>query len=223
MFLKQINRSFKIGEALPHNKNILLSEYKVSEQTVTTAYKLLCNNQYAHKVGKTYWIGLAESHLQSGLVKYIYAYHRSGDSFKNLYTKNQLRRAFQRMEYELNRQNYQIIYESIDNFEKNLHNWLKNKHFPQGLIFAGLDKPTYDELGKILKQNRYQRLLSTMNILFTGQVPSHVIKKSHFVHEEHIKTLQHRLITNLINHHHYKRVVIFINRNRSKKKLCWFT
>ena len=49
-----------------------------------------------------------------------------------------------------------------------------------------------------------------MNILFTGQIPSHVIKNSHFVHEEHAKTLQHRLITNLTKRQHYKRVVYLL-------------
>ena len=59
-FAALVRVRLKIGEVLPQIKHTA-KQYKVSEQTVTTAYKFLCNNQYAYKVGKSYWVGAPES------------------------------------------------------------------------------------------------------------------------------------------------------------------
>ncbi|MCD6024913.1 MAG: Bacterial regulatory protein gntR family [Fibrobacteria bacterium] len=129
---------YRKGKALPPVK-FIRNQFRVSSETVTTAYQRMESLGYVEKIGKSYWVGRMDQLLSDvSRQEVIFFRFESGD-FHKIFNSDPIALAFQKMERELYHSGYSLHPEQASSLDRLAGEWETSGRYPAGLVFYGVD------------------------------------------------------------------------------------
>lgn len=124
----------KRGQPLPPAKYVRI-QYKVSDQTVTKAYRHLADRGLVEKIGRNYWVGGFAPWMPALITREAWLIGPSIEGLQKEFSSGRLRLAYRRCEYELRSCGLQLKCADWDTFIKLRDQWLQSGYRPAGIIF----------------------------------------------------------------------------------------
>jgi DNA-binding transcriptional regulator YhcF (GntR family) len=125
---------YRKGKSLPPVK-FIRNQFKVSSETVTTAYQRLEQLGYVEKVGKSYWVGRLDQLMAQHAMQEVFFLRFGTDDFQNIFNSDPIALAFQKMERDLYNAGYFLHPEKADNLPARAREWETSGRYPAGLVF----------------------------------------------------------------------------------------
>lgn len=125
---------YRKGKSLPPVK-FVRNQFKVSSETVTTAYQRLEQLGYVEKVGKSYWVGRLDQLMAQPAQQEVFLLRFGADDFQNLFNSDPIALAFQKMERELYNAGFFLHPEKAENLLSHARDWTASGRYPAGIVF----------------------------------------------------------------------------------------
>lgn len=129
---------YRKGKALPPVK-FVRNQFKVSSETVTTAYQQLEQLGYVEKIGKSYWVGRLDQLMTQHPLQEVFFLRFGNDDFQGIFNSDPIALAFQKMERELYNAGYFLHPEKAENLPARAREWAASGRYPAGLVFYAVD------------------------------------------------------------------------------------
>ncbi len=129
---------YRKGKALPPVK-FIRNQFRVSSETVTTAYQRMESLGYVEKIGKSYWVGRMDQLLSDVSRQEVIFFRFGSGDFQNIFNSDPIALAFQKMERELYHSGYSLHPEQAFKLEALAQEWESTGKYPAGLVFYGVD------------------------------------------------------------------------------------
>jgi DNA-binding FadR family transcriptional regulator len=129
---------YRKGKSLPPVK-FVRNQFKVSSETVTTAYQQLEQLGYVEKVGKSYWVGRFDQIMTQQAVQEVFFLRFGTDDFQGIFNSDPIALAFQKMERELYNAGYFLHPEKAEHLAARAREWQASGRYPAGLVFYAVD------------------------------------------------------------------------------------
>lgn len=129
---------YRKGKALPPVK-FIRNQFKVSSETVTTAYQRMESLGYVEKIGKSYWVGRMDQLLQDTPRQEVFFLRFDSGDFSGIFNSDPIALAFQKMERELYHSGYFLHPEKASNLDMLAREWERTGRYPAGLVFYAVD------------------------------------------------------------------------------------
>jgi len=129
---------YRKGKALPPVK-FIRNQFRVSSETVTSAYQSMESQGYVEKIGKNYWVGRMDQLLSDAPRREVTCFRFGTGDFQQVFTGDPLSLAFQKMERELYHSGFSLRFESIQRLDALATEWETSGRYPSCLFFYGVD------------------------------------------------------------------------------------
>jgi DNA-binding transcriptional regulator YhcF (GntR family) len=192
---------YRKGKALPPVK-FIRNQFRVSSETVTTAYQRMESLGYVEKIGKSYWVGRMDQLLSDVSRQEVIFFRFDSGDFHNIFNSDPIALAFQKMERELYHTGYSLHPEQASNLEAMAEDWENTGKYPAGLVFYGVDashlpffRSFFARYPSVKKQN--------VRILIHGQNNdlSELAQHAHVLSRGNVETDMARVMAHyLLNH-----------------------
>jgi DNA-binding transcriptional regulator YhcF (GntR family) len=129
---------YRKGKALPPVK-FIRNQFRVSSETVTTAYQRMESLGYVEKIGKSYWVGRMDQLLSDVARQEVIFLRFDAADLHKIFNTDPIALAFQKMERELYHSGYSLHPEHASNLDALAEEWERSGRYPGGLVFYGVD------------------------------------------------------------------------------------
>lgn len=129
---------YRKGKPLPPVK-FVRNQFKVSSETVTTAYQQLEQLGYVEKIGKSYWVGRLDQLMSQRPQQEVFFLRFGNDDFQGIFNSDPIALAFQKMERELYNAGFYLHPEKAENLPARARGWAETGRYPAGLVFYAVD------------------------------------------------------------------------------------
>jgi DNA-binding transcriptional regulator YhcF (GntR family) len=129
---------YRKGKALPPVK-FVRNQFKVSSETVTTAYQRLEQLGYVEKIGKSYWVGRLDQLMTQHAVQEVFFLRFGTDDFQDIFNSEPIALAFQKMERELYNAGYFLHPQKAENLPDLAREWEAKWRYPAGIVFYAVE------------------------------------------------------------------------------------
>jgi hypothetical protein len=177
----------KKGEALPAVK-LLCLQFKVGTKTVLRAYRQLLQQNKVTRVGRKYWVGGFDECLKTGGRKEIVVAKDPQYQYAGLFKEYSLARSFRKMERELVRYGYCLIYDCGEDFAAKLRGWIDKRNYPHGLVLFATSEKYFDTLRPHLQRLHSVAGNQGPKVLVAGPYSPSYLRHMHILCEGNVFT-----------------------------------
>jgi DNA-binding transcriptional regulator YhcF (GntR family) len=129
---------YRKGKALPPVK-FIRNQFRVSSETVTTAYQRMESLGYVEKIGKSYWVGRMDQLLSEVPRQEVVFFRFDSADFHKIFNSDPIALAFQKMERELYHSGYSLHPAQAGDLDALAREWEATGRYPAGLMFYAVD------------------------------------------------------------------------------------
>lgn len=139
------------GDPLPPYK-VMRANLGVSPNTVSRAYRALQQRGYVFRAGRNYRVGHLLDTVRTPARKEVFFFADEAMDISSIFSTHEAALAFNKMERELAQHGHRLYFDRYGNLPNRVEQWLRKRHFPQGLILTGLNRqaivngPDYERL-----------------------------------------------------------------------------
>lgn len=133
-FRRLISRGeIKNGEPLPPVKTVCL-QYRVGPSSVTSAYRRLCADDLAHRIGRRYWAGPFSPISGTGSRRPVWFFYDKLNSMDIVQSRYGEYFAYLKMERELLAYGFHPYYRPLEELKKKEAGWSDSRDYPAGVV-----------------------------------------------------------------------------------------
>lgn len=124
------------GDPLPPYKN-LCTGFQLSASTVSKAYRELVRSGLVCKVGRSHRVGRFLEVARVPLRREIVFFCPSSLELDRLFENEEIALSLNKAESELIAHGHTVAFDSYENLEEQVAQWIRRGRFPQGIVLAG--------------------------------------------------------------------------------------
>ncbi len=206
------------GDAFPSMKYMRL-QYRLAPATVRRVFDTLVRRGYAHRIGKTYWVGPFEAKPQHARRKDVFLFNIESTDFTNVFVDTPYGRAYRKLEYELSSSGFNVLFASTSKLRELTQEWLGAGHPPHGIVFVNINAESFDVIQERLtplREKLKSRRMPLPRILLDWRGPIAQVPRGYsIVHRGNILTAAARAIARYLATGGYRDVALYLGKAES--------